>query len=639
MSWILRQIDNTCMAIEKNLVKSFPQKMADWALHPWSASKESALAAVTLGLKTELRRMNNAIGSDSEGRFPVLNPLDPSEILTSVDADECFILPSAHFPMLLSFNSRPNPGNPSVASGASHGCSRDTVYQVKVELVSLRSPSFSKNVESGSAYAVQGVLSGVLQESGNSVCHLDSESRDHCDSKLHRWTAGGTLQFETRSNWGVPKSLSLNVSIKDNASFSDDKSPPLHTEIGCGFVDLSGVWNGNHSDDNTPRATTQTIRIHSYEDAVEFDQHGEADEWDADEAVELQLHITGEILSTHEEPQKRLLLYKHGDDLRQELLAIQFIERCNQMLMASGLDLKLKTFRCLPVGAMKGFIEWVSGTVSLSELCQPTGNSSPGSRSGSRTGSRAGSSWSNGGPTESKDALDLSSSRPTEGVDLPDGSQVCHRGWCKYQLVRGLRQKIDSMFVENPIQDFLRSAAYDECAPYFVKKDVMDAYVKSCAGYCVVTYLLGVGDRHLDNILLHQNGHLIHCDYSFILGNDPKTYLPMRITEDMIRGFGGKESDNYAKFLSCTGAAFLVLRRHNNLHSLLSQICSMAHSNMRDVSLNQPPEEAVFAMRGRFRLDLSDDDALAYIEDVVERSIASKMWRAVDVIHTLGKHF
>lgn len=51
--------------------------------------------------------------------------------------------------------------------------------------------------------------------------------------------------------------------------------------------------------------------------------------------------------------QKRLLLYKHGDDLRQELLAIQFIERCNQILKASGLDLKLKTFRCLPVGAQK----------------------------------------------------------------------------------------------------------------------------------------------------------------------------------------------------------------------------------------------------------------------------------------------
>lgn len=206
--------------------------------------------------------------------------------------------------------------------------------------------------------------------------------------------------------------------------------------------------------------------------------------------MELQLRVTGEILSTHEQPQKRLLLYKHGDDLRQELLAIQFIERCNQMLKASGLDLKLKTFRCLPVGAMKGFIEWVSGTVPLSELCQSTGNSYPGSRSGSRSGSRAGSSWSNGGPTESKDALDSSSSRPNEGVDLTEGSQERHRGWCKYQLIRGLRQKSDSIFVDNPIQDFLRSAAYDEYAPYFVKKDVMDTYVKSCAGYCVVTYLL-----------------------------------------------------------------------------------------------------------------------------------------------------
>ncbi len=230
------------------------------------------------------------------------------------------------------------------------------------------------------------------------------------------------------------------------------------------------------------------------------------------------------------------------------------------MLKASGLDLKLKTFRCLPVGSMKGFIEWVSGTVPLSELCQSNGNSYPGSRTGSRSGSRVGSSWSNGGPTDSKDNLDSSSSRPNEGVDQPEGSPERHRGWCKYQLVRGLRQKIDSMLVDNPIQDFLRSAAYDENAPYFVKKDVMDAYVKSCAGYCVVTYLLvsfiswqlnllrgwcdimprliwsdlisfdsqGVGDRHLDNILLHQNGHLIHCDYSFILGNDPKTYLPMR---------------------------------------------------------------------------------------------------------------
>lgn len=112
-----------------------------------------------------------------------------------------------------------------------------------------------------------------------------------------------------------------------------------------------------------------------------------------------------------------------------------------------------------------------------------------------------------------------------------------------------------------------------------------------------------------------------------------------RITEGMIRGFGGQESDNYAKFLSFTGAAFLTLRRHSNLHSLLSQVRNMVYANIRDLSLAQPPAEAIVAMRGRFRLDLNDDDALSYIEHVVEKSITSKMWRAVDVMHSLGKHF
>lgn len=106
-----------------------------------------------------------------------------------------------------------------------------------------------------------------------------------------------------------------------------------------------------------------------------------------------------------------------------------------------------------------------------------------------------------------------------------------------------------------------------------------------------------------------------------------------------MKGFGGHESDNFSKFLSFVGAAFLTLRRHNNLHALLSHIFNMVHASMEDLSINQPPEEAILAMRGRFRLDLNDDDALAYIENVVEKSIMSKMWRAVDVMHSLGKHF
>lgn len=291
------------------------------------------------------------------------------------------------------------------------------------------------------------------------------------------------------------------------------------------------------------------------------------------------------------------------------------------------------TFRCLPVGGQKGFIEWVSGTVPLSELCRSSVSSSTGSLNESHQ-----SSLSKMEGSFEYDPGDTSSMHG-DVADQSDGYNSQHRGWCKYQTMRGLRQKMSGSLIENPIQDFLRSAAYDEDAPYFVRKDVMDTYIKSCAGYCVITFLLAVGDRHLDNILLHQNGHLLHCDYSYILGQDPKTYLPMRITEEMVLGMGGRESDNYSKFLSFAGAAFLTLRRHNNLHALLSHIRNMTYANMPDVSNNQPPEEAIFAMRGRFRLDLSDSDALSYIEDVVEKSTTSRMWRAVDVMHSLGKHF
>jgi len=316
--------------------------------------------------------------------------------------------------------------------------------------------------------------------------------------------------------------------------------------------------------------------------------------------------------------------------MRQEMLATQFVDVCDRILKASGLDLKLKKYMCVPVGEKKGFIEWVPGAFSLSELCKPMGSAVYESSSRSKTVA------SNGNGN-----VPLSPENETE-----DSAFIRSGGWCQFESLRSLRHNIRTakkhgigMSGNNPVQDFFRSSHYDEKAPYLIKKEVMDNFVKSCAGYSVITYLLGVGDRHTDNLLLHPNGYFLHCDYSFILGQDPKTYLPMRITQHMINGMGGKDSDNFAMFLSLSGAAFVALRRHPSVRILMSMVRSMVDAEIPDIAISQDSNMALKGIYDRFRLDLNDDEAVNFLEENIERSISSKIWIAVDAIHSLGKKF
>lgn len=626
MGWFLSHLDKLCGNIERSLLKSVSQKVTDWALQPWNDSKHRALAESTAEMRNRLRDLNDKEafrdGSLRRHWSPMMNPMDSSEILVSAVPEESFILPSAHFPLLLAFDTRPNPFLHMGTKKRYH--TRGKLHRTQVKFISAQG---NANVNENMCYLIYAAVGGTLKATGR------SSIEPYYGSTTHRWRSGNELEFESRLP-NHPRTLEIKICAVANDSVEvneynalEEKAVNSSTEIGFAFLDITSCWKSDE-----PQTSRHVVDVFACNSKANFDQSGNliGSESQLSKVLSVDLEVATEsfplLYATDmyvDSPlnQRRMLLYKHDEDMRQEMLAIQFLDICDRLLKASGLDLKIKKYKCLSVGENKGFIEWIPGAIALSEICKPVGKVSS-------------------GPNDDQRRTPNDSYKSHDAV-LDDESTTFVRtgAWCKHESLRDLRKDPTGLAGNNPIQDFLRSNAFDSEGPYLINKDVMDNYVKSCAGYCVITYLLGVGDRHTDNLLLHPEGHFLHCDFSFILGRDPKTFLPMRITEHMVNGMGGRESDNFAKFLSLAGAAFVTLRQPASVRVLMSLIKGMLYTNISDISVTQKPEEALRFVHDRFCLDLTDDDAVAFLEENIERSLSSKIWIAVDAMHSIGKRF
>lgn len=116
----------------------------------------------------------------------------------------------------------------------------------------------------------------------------------------------------------------------------------------------------------------------------------------------------------------------------------------------------------------------------------------------------------------------------------------------------GFMQFIQLVFVvevfdiEGSIQNFFRKYVLSENGLNGISVEVMDIYVKSCVGYCVIMYIFGVGDRYLDNFLLMKIGKFFYIDFGYILGWDLKFFfLLMKLNKEMVEGMGGIQSEQY----------------------------------------------------------------------------------------------
>ena len=95
-------------------------------------------------------------------------------------------------------------------------------------------------------------------------------------------------------------------------------------------------------------------------------------------------------------------------------------------------------------------------------------------------------------------------------------------------------------------------------------------FIHSLAIYSIITYILGIGDRHLDNIMVTRDGVLFHIDYSFCIGHDPKPFSPsIRITKEMIDMIGGVNSENYKYFIKNFNNYYNCIRKYTNVISLM----------------------------------------------------------------------
>lgn len=187
------------------------------------------------------------------------------------------------------------------------------------------------------------------------------------------------------------------------------------------------------------------------------------------------------------------------------------------------------------------------------------------------------------------------------------------------------------------IMNFFQAVASAKGSKYDIKPSVLATYIRSCAGYCVITYLLGVGDRHLDNILLRATGQFFHIDFGFVFGRDPKPLPPaFRLTREMVDGMGGLDSQEYKQFCSLSCQSFNALRKSAGL--ILNLLHLMSDAGIEDLS-NNPSSDAegvLNSVEERFRLDLSDEEAEKYFLSLINDSLAAIAPRVMDVFHSIS---
>uniref|UniRef100_W4VRG7 Putative phosphotidylinositol 3 kinase 68d n=1 Tax=Corethrella appendiculata TaxID=1370023 RepID=W4VRG7_9DIPT len=166
----------------------------------------------------------------------------------------------------------------------------------------------------------------------------------------------------------------------------------------------------------------------------------------------------------------------------------------------------------------------------------------------------------------------------------------------------------------------------------------VDNFTVSCAGYSVATYILGICDRHNDNIMLKTSGHLFHIDFGKFLGdaqmfgNFKRDRTPFVLTSDMayvING-GDRPSIKFHYFVDLCCTAFNIVRKHSDL--ILHMFALMTNSGIPGVTA-----EAVNYVRNALLPGQSNPEAAASFAKMIHISLKSWFTQFNFFLHNIAQ--
>lgn len=141
---------------------------------------------------------------------------------------------------------------------------------------------------------------------------------------------------------------------------------------------------------------------------------------------------------------------------------------------------------------------------------------------------------------------------------------------------------------------------------------------------------------HVQKDALESRKKSLECNFLFryILGRDPKPMPPpMKLSKEMIEAFGGIESDQFLSFRKQCYTAFLHLRRYANL--ILNLFSLMVDASIPDIALE--PDKTVRKVQDKFMLQYDDEEAVKFMQSLIDVSAAAVMAAIVEKIHKFAQ--